>query len=208
MNSPNDDNDMQVLWQTKELPHVKVEKLDIGSSSVVIDPVNLTFSEATLSSYIETEAGYYDNFGAYLALAEKNLQIRELEHERLFHSRYIESKDIGGTEKYCEAKAKTDPDVVSLKEKCVDAKYMVTRLKQHLRAWDKNHDNAQSLGHMLRKTMDKLNSAIFAKVHGLDPNETLDQTVGETCPSATVVDVNVDDTPQFAEDDLGISDLL
>lgn len=188
----------------------KVEKLVIGTSSVVIDPTNLTFSEATLSSYIETEAGYYDNFGAYLALAEKNLQIRELEHEKLFHSRYIESKDIGGTEKYCEAKAKTDPDVVKFKEKCVEAKYMVTRLKQHLRAWDKNHDNAQSLGHMLRKTMDKLNSAILAKVHSLDSNEVeeLDHTIEETCPSATVVDVNVDDTPQFAEDDLGISDLL
>ena len=67
----------------------KVEKLEIGTSSVVIDPTNLTFSEATLSSYIETEAGYYDNFGAYLALAEKNLQIREIEHEKLFHSIYM-----------------------------------------------------------------------------------------------------------------------
>lgn len=185
----------------------KVEKLEIGTSSVVIDPANLTFSEATLNHYIETESGYYDNFGAYLALAEKNLQIRELEHETLFHLRYIEAKDIGGTEKYCDAKAKTDPDVIKLKEKCVAAKYMVTRLKQHLRAWDKNHDNAQSLGHMLRKTMDKLNSAIMAKVHGLDPNEIegLDQTIQETCPTAEVSTV---DSLQFSEDDLGISDLL
>lgn len=188
----------------------KTEKLDIGTSSVVIDPANLTFSDATLSSYIETEAGYYDNFGAFLALAEKNLQIREIEADKMYQLRYIEAKDIGGTEKYCEAKGKTDPDFITLKEKCVDAKYMVTRLKQHLRAWDKNHDNAQSLGHMLRKTMDKLNSAIMAKVHGLDPNEIegLDQTIQETCPAAAVSTVDVVDSLQFSEDDLGISDLL
>ena len=189
---------------------MSVEKLEIGTSSDVIDPANLTFSEATLNNYVETEAAYYDNFGAYLALAEKNLQIREIEHEKILHMRYIEAKDIGGTEKYCDAKAKVDPDVVALKERCVEAKYMVTRLKQHLKAWDKNHDNAQSLGHMLRKAMDKLNSAIMGKagygdyVPGVD-----DELIKETCPAATVTEVEADDDElQFAGDDLGISDLL
>ena len=184
-----------------------IEKLQIGSSSVVIDPVNLKFSEVTLNVYIETEAGFYDNFGAYLALAEKNLQIKELEHEKLYNMRYTEFKDSGGTDKYCEAKAKSDPDVVTLKERSIEAKYVVTRLKQHLRAWDKNHDNAQSLGHMLRKTMDKLNSEIMARVYG-DSSESLDQTIQEVCAPFPDAKNEVNDVPQFSEDDLGISDLL
>ena len=37
----------------------------------------------------------------------------------------------------------------------IEARYVVNRLKNHLKAWDKNHDNAQSMGHMLRKQMEK-----------------------------------------------------
>ena len=59
-----------------------------------------------------------------------------------------------------EAKADVDPVVCELQERVVEAKYKVARLKRHLLAWDKNHDNAMSLGHMLRKEMDKLHSTI------------------------------------------------
>ena len=39
----------------------------------------------------------------------------------------------------------------------------MTLLKQHLRSWDKAHENAQSRGHMIRKEMDKLNTDIMKK---------------------------------------------
>lgn len=141
------------------------EVLKFAGQEVVIDSENLRFSEATLNEYIQRESAYYDNFGAYLALAEKNLQNKEVLHEKLYSDRFVEAKESGSTEKLAEAKAKADQDVVSIKEDVIEAKYIVNRLKQHLRAWDKNHDNAQSLGHMLRKTMDKLNAEIFAKTY-------------------------------------------
>lgn len=157
----------------------KKETLQFSGVSVEIDPENLRFNEATLNQYIQTEAGYYDNFGAYLSLAEKNLQNVELHHEKLLAERFVEAKDNGGSDKLAEAKAKCDPLVVELKEKVNEAKYVVNRLKQHLRAWDKNHDNAQSLGHMQRKIMDKLHGEIMGKQYmgNMVDDELINKTV-------------------------------
>jgi predicted nucleic acid-binding Zn-ribbon protein len=157
------------------------EKLEFAGVVVEIDPENLRFNEASLSKYIQTEAGYYDNFGAYLSLAERNLQNLELRHEKLAADRFVEAKEAGGSDKLAEAKAKADQDVVALKEQMNDARYAVNRLKQHLRAWDKNHDNAQSMGHMQRKMMDKLNSDITGgKYMG---NSVDDELIQETVKS-------------------------
>jgi len=40
----------------------------------------------------------------------------------------------------------------------------------YLKAWDKNHDNAQNRGHTLRKELDKLNKDIY---EGRDGNDGL-----------------------------------
>ncbi len=136
------------------------EILVIAGNDVILDPKNLEFNETTLSNYIQKEGGYYDNFGAYLALAEKVQQLREVEYETIYNERIIEAKDQGATDKISEAKAKADPAVVDAKNLVIDAKYKVKRLMQHLKAWDKNHDNAQSMGYMLRKEIDKLNFEI------------------------------------------------
>ena len=160
----------------------KIEKLEFAGFTVDVNPDSLRFNESNLSQYIQTEAGYYDNFGAYLSLAEKNLQNCELRHEKLMNERFVESKESGGSDKLAEAKAKCDPDVVSLKEKLNDAKYVVNRLKQHLRAWDKNHDNAQSLGHMQRKLMDKLNGDIMSS-NSNSSNYINDHLIAETVKS-------------------------
>ena len=159
------------------------EKLEFAGMVVEIDPENLRFNEASLSQYIQTEAGYYDNFGAYLCLAEKNLQNLELRHEKLFAERFVEAKEDGGSDKLAEAKAKADADVVSLKEKSNDAKYAVNRLKQHLRAWDKNHDNAQSMGHMQRKMIDKLHGDIMGGRGYMAPSNVNDDLIEETVKS-------------------------
>ncbi len=160
----------------------KKEKLEFAGFVVEIDPEHLRFNENTLNQYIQTEAGYYDNFGAFLSLAEKNLQNTELKHEKLFAERFIEAKDNGGSDKLAEAKAKADPDVVQLKEDANNARYAVNRLKQHLRAWDKNHDNAQSLGHMQRKIMDKLHGEIMGRFNmgNSSGQEGLDDAINET----------------------------
>lgn len=164
---------------------MKEETLVFAGYSVTLDSENLRFNEATLTQYIQTESGYYDNFGASLARAERNLQNREILHEKLYADRFVEAKEMGGSDKLAEAKTKGDDDVVASKEEIVEAKYIVNRLKQHLRAWDKNHDNAQSLGHMLRKELDKLNAEINMRVYNIDRSEIpgLDKAVTETVVS-------------------------
>lgn len=158
------------------------EKLKFDKYEVVVDPENLRFNEDTLSAYIQKEGGHYDNFGSFLALAERNLQNKESMHEKLFCERFEEAKELGSSDKLAEAKSKKDPDVVEMKNDVIEAKYIVNRLKNHLKAWDKNHDNAQSLGHMLRKQMDKLNSDIHGS-HGWQGGIQLDKEVNEAVKS-------------------------
>jgi len=156
------------------------EKISFDDFSVVIDPENLRFDENTLSKYIQNEGSYYDNFGHYLALAEKNLQNKENQHEKLYCERFIEAKELGSSDKLAEAKAKSDPDVNFIKDQVFEARYVVNRLKNHIKAWDKNHDNAQSMGHMLRKQMDKLSGEIYGNNNF---SSSIDQIVSSTVGS-------------------------
>lgn len=159
----------------------KIEKLQFDKFSVVIDAENLRFDETTLSHYIQTEGGFYDNFGYYLALAERNLQNKESQFEKLYCDRFVEAKELGSSDKLAEAKAKADPDVVAMRDEVFDARYAVNRLKNHIKAWDKNHDNAQSMGHMLRKQMDRLGNDIYGS-HGYQ-GSSLDQDVSKAVGS-------------------------
>jgi hypothetical protein len=54
--------------------------------------------------------------------------------------------------------------------KVIEKKSAVGFLKMYLKAWDKNHDNAQNRGHTLRKELDKLNKDIY---EGRDGNDGL-----------------------------------
>jgi hypothetical protein len=85
-----------------------IEKLTFDVHEAIINSEFLRFDETTLSSYIQTEAGYIDNFGGSLALAEKNLQNKEMYHERIYSERFIEAKENGSTEKLAEAKSKAE----------------------------------------------------------------------------------------------------
>lgn len=139
------------------------DKIKIANEEVHLDPKNLEFNEATLVDYLKNEASWYNNFGAKLARAEYLLQSRELEHERIYAEKFRDFKDDGGSDNLCKSKAECDNEVVEAKEKVIKARFKVKLLQQHLRAWDKNHENAQSLGHMLRKEMDKLNADSFMR---------------------------------------------
>lgn len=139
---------------------IRNETVVVAGEQVQLDPANLRFSENTLTEYIKMEGGWYDNFGAYLAKAERALQMREADHDNLFNLKFYTAKDEGGSDKLAEARARIDREVKDARTAMIDAKYLVSRIKAHLRAWDKNHDNAQSLGHQLRKEMGMLHSDI------------------------------------------------
>lgn len=135
--------------------------VNLGGKEVKLDPKKLNFNEHTLSEYMETEAGWYDYFGARVADAEYLMQRLELEYDVKYSERFKENKDQGCSDKLAEANAKADPDVEEAKKNVLAARHKVKLLQQHLRAWDRAHENAQSRGHFLRKEMDKLNKDIF-----------------------------------------------
>ncbi len=141
----------------------------VAGQDVVLDPSRMRFNEATLSEYEQKEAIWLDYFGARLADAEAEYQILDLRYEVKYSEKYKVFKESGCTEKQSEASAKTDEEVIEAKEKVIAAKRRVKMLQQHLRAWDKNHDNSQSRGHTLRKEMDKLHPRAFQG----DPNVDL-----------------------------------
>jgi hypothetical protein len=145
---------------------IKVENEDI-----VLDASKLQFSEATLSEYLETEGGWMDYFGSKLADAERELARMELEvekaedeYDRVYYKVFAAIKDgPGGSDKLVEGKAKVDSSVVDERAKVLDLKILaieckhnVRSLYQHLRAWEKNHENAQNRGNTLRKELERL----------------------------------------------------
>jgi len=132
------------------------EVLHIDGKEVVLDPNNMTFSENNLTEYLKREAGYYNNFGARLAEAETVFMLAEVEYEKVFGSRFAEIKEQGGSDKLVEGKTEADQEVIDAKHKMIKAKEDVRKLQQHLRAWDKSHENALNLGYMLRKEMEKI----------------------------------------------------
>jgi hypothetical protein len=133
----------------------------VFEQKVILDPEKLGFTEATLSEYLEHEGGWYDYIGQKLADAEREMADKEHAHDVIYSERFRENKDNGCSDKLAEATSKADDDVQRAKEELLDAKHNVKLLLQHLRAWDKNHENAQSRGHFLRKEMDKLNKDIY-----------------------------------------------
>lgn len=177
----------------------KKEKFNIGKTEVIIDPDLLIFNDQTLGRYIEKEGAWFDHYGAMLALAERHLGLLEAKHEKLFGEKFAEFKDVGGSDKLAEARAKSDNDVSDCRTQIVDAKYRVGRLKGHLKAWDKNHDNAQSMGHMQRKQMDKLNASIMGKVAGVDLNEMMEQAAVDSYTTAHYPDHTKDSDADHSE---------
>lgn len=137
------------------------ETLDLNNTTVVLDRSLLHFDEDTLGEYLKTEGSYYDYIGSSLAKAERLLRYCEVEAEKIFDQCFVEYRTSSKQAvALCEAEARKDSSYQKANEAVVEAKYLVSRLKNHLRAWDKNHDNAQSLGHTLRKQLDKTSSEV------------------------------------------------
>ena len=143
-----------------EIPNEKV-KIFVNNKEVILDPDNMKFNEFTLSEYMDKEYAWIDYYGKQLELANKELAIAELNYETKYNEMYIAQKDLGGSDTYCKAKAQSHAECVSMYEKVIDRRSAVGFLKMYLKAWDKNHDNAQNRGHTLRKELDKLNKDIY-----------------------------------------------
>lgn len=144
---------------------VPLEKIVVivNGKNVVLDPDFMKFNETTLSDYMEREYGYFDYYGKQLEHAQKELANAEIDAEAEYSKRFIEAKDQGNSDAYSKCFSSAHVDVVAARKKAADRKSVVGQIKAYLLAFQKNHDNAQSRGHFLRKEMDKLNKDIFLK---------------------------------------------
>lgn len=150
------------MSESKLVPSA-VTSIKIGGQEITLDNSRLSFNEASLNEFMQNLALWYDYFSQKLAEAEAILAFKEFEHEVLFSSYYEKNKEEGCTDKLAEANAKKEESVCEAKKEIIGAKHKVTLLKQHLKAWDKAHENAMSRGHMVRKEMDKLHTDIVFK---------------------------------------------
>lgn len=135
----------------------------VDQDSVVINPDNMGFNEVSLSQYLQREYSWVDYFGRILARLEQISLDLEVDYDAIYGQTYDTHKTAGGTEKQAEARAKCDPAVIAAKKAVNAAKKDQKMVALHLKSWDKNHDNAQSLGHFLRKSMDKLHNDILSE---------------------------------------------
>lgn len=149
--------------------------ITLSGEEIVLDNSRLLFNEVTLNKFMENLGQWYDYFSQKLAEAEALLAYKEYEYEVIFSKKYEQAKEQGSTDKLAEAAAKKDDEVCAAKKEIISSKYKVTILKQHLRSWDKAHENAQSRGHMIRKEMDKLNTDI----QGRSLEDRVDSIVGK-----------------------------
>lgn len=153
--------------------------LNLDGEQILIDPANFKFNENNLSEYLQKEYSWVDYFGRKLAEFEKKQFDLEADYDLVYGQVYDNYKTNGGcTEKQAEAKTKSDATVIAAKKAINAAKCDVKMLVQHLKAWDKNHENVQSLGHFLRKSMDKLGNDIFHEKTDLD--DAMDRIINES----------------------------
>lgn len=136
-------------------------KTKVGDKDVTIDNSLLMFNEQSLTQFIQDLHPYYSYYGAMLAEAENELADAELALENHYDEVYSQfKKSEKGSDKLCESLARMDLKYQDMAIKVNYKKRVVKSLQYYLKSWDKAHDNAQSLGHFLRKEMDKLNADI------------------------------------------------
>jgi len=143
-----------------EQPPENKRTVVLGQEKIVLDSERMKFNETTLNDFMDSLGQWYDYFSQKLSEAEALLSYCDWEYDKASAKSFDYHKSQGGSDKACEAKVKLDPEVDKCKKSSISTKHKVTQIKQHLKAWDKAHDNATSRGHMIRKEMDKLNRDI------------------------------------------------
>lgn len=151
-------------------------EINVNGQVIVLDASKLDFNECNISEYLEREGGWIDYFGAKLAEAERQYAEAEMEvereedeYDRLYSKVFSTLKTTeGGSDKLVEGQSKVEPTVVAarhkvldLKARSIELKYTVRALQQHLRAWDKCHENCQNRGNTLRKELERLHKDKF-----------------------------------------------
>jgi hypothetical protein len=167
----------------KNMKHLeeKERTIKIGEEQVHLSPKRLIFNEANLGQFLEEEAVWYDYFGQKLCDAELLLQGYDLKLDALYAEKFAMYKDAGCSDKLADAKALASHDVYEANESVISAKYKVRLLYQHLKAWDKAHENAQNRANTLRRELAKLHGELrLDRVEDKTLEEKIDGIIGKS----------------------------
>jgi hypothetical protein len=140
---------------------LEIIRVVVQGREIVLDPSNMKYNENNLPEYMGKEYGWVDYLGKQLEHAQKEALNAEVDADAAYSLKFMESKDAGNSDNYAKAYASAHVDVVAARKHVNDRKEVVGHIKAHLKAWDKNHENAQNRGHTLRKELDKLNRDIY-----------------------------------------------
>lgn len=153
-----------------------VETVKIGQEQIKMNPADLDFNEATLNDYMQKEGSLYNYYAQKAADAQAQLLLAKIHHEVVYANKFKEYKGTNVVA-LAEALAKADTEVVKAAKQVVACSHVLEKLKSYLRSWDKNHDNAQALGHMIRKEMDKLGLEIKAASGSVHPDALIEEKI-------------------------------
>jgi hypothetical protein len=179
-------------------PNYERISVNVGGENIVLDPANLKFNEATLSSWLDHEHSWVDYFGRALSNAESELSAAKESAEIQYFRAFDAYKSEGSTEKRAEAQARIETGVINARQQMRDAEKAVKLIKQHLRSFDKAHENAISLGHNLRKEMSSLSPRIYGVAGGgNDSYESKLQEIMGRDPKKDTKEAIPNDPPSF-----------
>lgn len=136
-------------------------ELKVAGYKVVLDSKSLNFNEANLNEFLQTEGGKYDYFGRAAVNLEAIFQVRKAEYEQLREGKFDKYKSEDKcSDKLATARAEIDPEVIEARKSMIAAQRNWRLVQQHLRSWDKTHENALNFGYNKRKELDKLSPVI------------------------------------------------
>ena len=147
------------------------ETFVIDGKEIVLDRNRIVFDEATLGRFQQQMHLWYDYFGALLADLEHAYKEAEFAYKDTYDQKFIFYKEKGGSDKFAESQARVDPNVQLARSKMLELEKLVSKVKNHLRAWDKGYQNAISRSYTLRKEMDKFNLDLYQSGGGLNIDE-------------------------------------
>lgn len=154
----------KIMAEQAPIQKVTVEVTDRKTGvkqTIVLDPENMKYNENSLADFMNKEYGWIDYLGKQLEFAQTEVLYAEIELEAIESRKFMEAKDLGNSDNYAKAYTAANQEVIEAKKNVVAKKEIVGHLKAHLKAWDKNHANAQNRGHTIRKEMDKLNRDFY-----------------------------------------------
>jgi hypothetical protein len=140
-----------------------IEKVNVvvNGIEICLDPMNMKYNENTLGEYMNKEYGWIDYIGKQIEYAQKEALIADIDYDAIYSLKFLESKDAGNSDNYAKAFASAHVDVVAAKKLVAEKKATVGHLRAHLKAWDKNHENAQNRSYNIRQEMKSLNREYY-----------------------------------------------